>query len=833
MSGQNHKQSDSFTEGIDIRSSKFQQRHSLKTRVTLLTLVIFVISIWSLALYGRKILREEMQELLGEQQTSTATLVATEFHHEVGDRLEALEKVAAGINPAALQNPDALQKILEGQPVFQGAFNGGTFVTGLDGVAIASVPSSAGATGVSYLDRDYVVEAIRRGKPTIGRPVIGKKLQAPIMGMAAPVRDAQGQVIGTIAGITNLGQANFLEKLMEIGYGKTGGYTLFAPQHRVIVAATDKSRTMQSMPAPGVDPMMDQFLGGDTRTAVGTNPQGVEVLTSAVRIGAADWLLVVSLPTEEAFAPIRSIQRRVLLAALLLTLFAGGLTWWLVKRLLAPMVAASKSLTAAADQDQTWQPLPIARQDEVGLLIGGFNSLVEELAQRQEVLKQSEERYRTLTEWTPESLVVHDGKKLLYVNPAAIHMFGAKSAEELMARPLFDLVHPDFREISRARVSTSVEQGTALPMIEGKFLKLDGTSIIVELRSTSIVYDGAAAIQVALRDITVRKQFEDALQESQEKINLILNSTGEAIYGIDMDGKCTFTNKACLRLLGYKNSDELLGKNVHWQIHAKQSDGTRLPIEDYRIFEAIKHGQGTHVDDEEVWRSDGSSFPAEYWSYPQFHNGTVVGAVVTFVDITQRRKDEDIVRQLAYYDALTGLANRLLLKDRLIQAMLAGKRKGRYSAVLFMDLDNFKPVNDKYGHGAGDLLLVEAARRLKSCVREIDTVARFGGDEFVVLLDDLSPEKAQAQGQASLLAQKTRSLLADPYVITLNSDATRPEQTIEHRCTASIGIALFLGMENSEDEVLKRADVAMYEAKDAGRNLVRFYEDKAQGVSQG
>jgi hypothetical protein len=286
--------------------------------------------------------------------------------------------VAAAINPAALQNPLALQKILEGQPVFQGAFNGGTFVSGLDGVAIASVPSSAGATGVSYLDRDYVVEAIRRGKPTIGRPVIGKKLQAPIMGMAAPVRDAQGHVIGTIAGITNLGQANFLEKLMEIGYGKTGGYTLFAPQHRVIVAATDKSRTMQSMPAPGVDPMMDQFLGGDTRTVVGTNPQGVEVLTSAARIGAAGWLLVVSLPTEEAFAPIRSIQRRVLLAALLLTLFAGGLTWWLVQRLLAPMVAASKSLTAAAEQDQAWQPLPIARQDEVGLMIGGFNSLVEE-----------------------------------------------------------------------------------------------------------------------------------------------------------------------------------------------------------------------------------------------------------------------------------------------------------------------------------------------------------------------------------------------------------------------------------------------------------------------
>jgi len=817
--------------GIDINLSRFQQGHSLKTRVTFITLIIFVISIWSLALYARKILREEMLDLLGEQQASTATLVATEFNHEVGDRLEALEKVAAGINPAAMGNPVALQTILEGHPVFQVAFNGGTFVTGLDGVAIASVPSSGRRTSVSYLDRDYIAEAIKGGKPAIGRPVTGKKLQAPIIGMAAPVRNAQGKVIGSIAGITNLGEANFLEELMEIRYGKTGGYTLFAPQHRMIVTATNKSRTMESLPAPGIDPLIDHFLGGDFKPALGTNQQGIEVLTSAARIPAAGWLLMVSLPTEEAFAPMHSIQQRLLLATLMLTLFAGGLTWWLVQRLLSPMLAASKSLSVASDQGQDWQPLPIARQDEVGRLIGGFNSLVEELAQRQEGLKQSEERYRTLTEWTPESLVVHDGKKLLYVNPAAINMFGASSAEELLELPLFDLVHPDFREVSRTRVSINLEQGTALPMVEGKFLKLDGTTFFVELRSTSITYDGAAAIQVAMRDITVRKQFEDALRESQENIHLLLNSTGEAIYGIDLDGRCTFSNNSCLRLLGYKDADELLGKNMHWQIHARHADGTHFPIEECRIFEAFKNGQGTHVDDEVLWRSDGTSFPAEYWSYPQLRNGTVVGAVVTFIDITQRKKDEEIVRQLAYYDALTSLANRLLLKDRLIQAMLAGKRNGRYGAVLFMDLDNFKPVNDNYGHGVGDLLLVEAASRLKNCVREIDTVARFGGDEFVVLLDDLSTDRAQAEGQASLLAQKICSLLADPYVLTLSSDATRPQQTIEHRCTASIGITLFLGMENSEDEVLKRADLAMYHAKEAGRNLVRFYEEEDPAVS--
>lgn len=185
---------------------------------------------------------------------------------------------------------------------------------------------------------------------------------------------------------------------------------------------------------------------------------------------------------------------------------------------------------------------------------------------------------------------------------------------------------------------------------------------------------------------------------------------------------------------------------------------------------------------------------------------------------------EEVVRQLAYYDSLTGLANRLLLGDRLTQAMLAGKRNGRFGALLFLDLDNFKTLNDTQGHGAGDLLLIEVARRLKNLVREIDTVARFGGDEFLVLLQDLDPDKSKAQSHVALLAEKIRSQLAEPYLLNLAADATQPARPIEHRCTASIGVTLFLDMSVSEEDVIKRADIAMYRAKEGGRNLVRFFE---------
>lgn len=180
---------------------------------------------------------------------------------------------------------------------------------------------------------------------------------------------------------------------------------------------------------------------------------------------------------------------------------------------------------------------------------------------------------------------------------------------------------------------------------------------------------------------------------------------------------------------------------------------------------------------------------------------------------------EEVVRELAYYDPLTRLANRLLLRDRLTQAMLAGKRSGHYGALLFMDLDNFKTLNDTQGHSVGDLLLIEVAQRLESLVRGVDTVARFGGDEFVVLLQELSRDKTTAQADAGMLAEKIRSLLAEPYVLHLTDEAA-----IEHRCTASIGAVLFLDMDLSEEDIVKQADLAMYQAKKDGRNLVRFYD---------
>jgi len=192
-------------------------------------------------------------------------------------------------------------------------------------------------------------------------------------------------------------------------------------------------------------------------------------------------------------------------------------------------------------------------------------------------------------------------------------------------------------------------------------------------------------------------------------------------------------------------------------------------------------------------------------------------------EVNERKLVEEELLQLSFYDLLTQLPNRRLLNDRLGHVMAASKRSNRYGALMFIDLDNFKPLNDVHGHVVGDLLLIAAANRLKNCSREMDTIARFGGDEFVVLLDELDVDKRSSHTHAAIVAEKIRSAMTEPYLLSIKNDAGA-ETVIEHSCTVSIGVALFLNHESSQDDIIRWADAAMYQAKAHGRNMIRFYD---------
>lgn len=282
-------------------------------------------------------------------------------------------------------------------------------------------------------------------------------------------------------------------------------------------------------------------------------------------------------------------------------------------------------------------------------------------------------------------------------------------------------------------------------------------------------------------DVTERKMAEFALVELNEKLNSLLNSMAEGAYGVDTNGVCTFVNHSFLSILGYGDAREVVGKQIHELIHHTLPDGRHYPSEQCQMYSAYKSQQSIHADNEVFWRKDGVAVQVEYWSKPIIRDGIVVGAIATFLDITDRRKSEALIYNLAFFDTLTQLPNRRLFIDRLTQSLAATKRSGQCGAVMFIDLDNFKSLNDTHGHALGDLLLIEVAHRISSCLRELDTVARFGGDEFVVLLDNLGDDKVVAAKVASLIAEKVRTSLLLPYFLS-KTDESAGDVNVDYQC---------------------------------------------------
>ncbi|MDX8398947.1 MAG: EAL domain-containing protein [Gallionellaceae bacterium] len=325
-------------------------------------------------------------------------------------------------------------------------------------------------------------------------------------------------------------------------------------------------------------------------------------------------------------------------------------------------------------------------------------------------------------------------------------------------------------------------------------------------------------IAVKLSTACIACEQAQAIKDAQQRAQLILDSAAEGIYGVDTQGNCTFVNQAALQILGYQDDKELIGKCLHGLIHHAPDDGTSYPNKDCRICQSFQSHQKVRVDDDVFWHRNGSVFPVEYWSYPIIGEGLVTGSVTTFFDISERKAAEKEINNLAFYDPLTHLPNRRLLLDRLSRALASSARSGRKGALLFIDLDDFKVLNDTLGHDMGDLLLQQVAQRLLSCIREGDTVARLGGDEFVVILEDLSEQDIEAAAQTETVGNKILAVFNQTYQLVIH----------EFRSSPSIGATLFNGHQQAIEELLKQADIAMYQAKNAGRNTLRFFDQQMQ-----
>jgi diguanylate cyclase (GGDEF)-like protein/PAS domain S-box-containing protein len=327
------------------------------------------------------------------------------------------------------------------------------------------------------------------------------------------------------------------------------------------------------------------------------------------------------------------------------------------------------------------------------------------------------------------------------------------------------------------------------------------------------------------KEIQARRESEQSLREAERKFRMLFETANDGIFLLDATGFVDCNQKAA-SMFGMKK-EEIIGHSPAELSPEKQPDGRLSAVVAAEKIQAARESESQHFD----WlsrRADNTLIDVDI-SLNRIEFGGAVYLQAIVRDITERKVAEELIRNFAFFDALTQLPNRRLLNDRLTQTMLASKRNNHYGALMFLDLDNFKPLNDEYGHAVGDLLLVEVARRITLCVREVDTVARYGGDEYVVMLSDLDIDEAESIAQASIVAEKIRSSLSEPYVLKLQQGGE--EKTIVHHCTSSIGVVLFINHEASVENLINCADIAMYSAKNAGRNTVRFFEPSI-GLSQ-
>ncbi|MEJ5375893.1 MAG: PAS domain S-box protein [bacterium] len=425
----------------------------------------------------------------------------------------------------------------------------------------------------------------------------------------------------------------------------------------------------------------------------------------------------------------------------------------------------------------------------------------------EEDLRASEERYRTAIEHASDGVAMVRGEQHIYVNQRFLDIFGYERPEEVVGKPISMVVHPEDRQ-RVMEMNLRRQKGEPVPSrYEVKGIRENGAPIYVEVSATRTSYRGEPVSLVYVRDITERKWMEEALQRSRDFYLTLFEEFPTMIWRLGVDGHCDYLNRAWLDFTG-RTLQQDKGEGWLEVIHPEDLEGFKA-----LLAKALSQ-QEPFCAELRARRRDG------VWRWvlkigKPFHglNGEFSGYIGASFDITERKQQEEELRLNATLDPLTALPNRRLLEDRLKMALAQASRKNLSVGLILMDLDNFKEVNDKLGHLAGDELLVELGRRLCALVRGGDTVARLGGDEFVVVL----PEIPRAR-EAYKVAKRILEAIRKPFCIH--------GQNLY--MSSSLGVAIFPDHGGSPEVLLQRADQALYQAKARGGNQALIFHPSSE-----
>lgn len=790
---------------------------SLKSRIIGVVVLLTLLAVAVIAYEFDRIQQREIQQLLMSQQSSIANYVARDIEGKLQTRMRALESVAENMPSGLLHDPVKLEQWLADRRAIYTLFTAGLMAVRPDGNgAFSDYPPLPGRRTNNYLDRDWFMAARDSGKTVISKPLLGRAAKEPVVVIATPVHDAKGVLQAVIAGVTPLSAPGFLDLLQQVKLGKSGDFLLIAPRHGLFVAGTDRSLWMQPLPPPGVNQMHDRYMAGFEGSGVAANSHGVLELTSSSRIPVADWFLVARLPTTEAFAPIDQTRQHILLSVLLVSLPISVLLWLALRRLLQPLSRNARALRDMASGNTAFRPLAVEQQDEIGDLLTSFNQLQGHLLDKENALAVSTAALAASQNLLAEAQRIAKFGNWQYL-PASDQLnwsegmrrlFGIGPAGELPTpQALRAACHPDDLHLLDPLLDAgALRCPTGRREADIRMLRQDGQSrtlrFIFEIADSPF---GQRIINAIAQDITDQRREEQALRLAM----LAIENTSESVFWIDDTGHIIYANAAASHALGY-STDELQGMALE---EIDSSYPQALWLASPPLWQRFRTGKTELVESQHRTRK-GLLLSVEM-SLTVVEVNHLAFVSVVCRNITERKAHEEEILHAAHHDPLTDLPNRALFQDSLERALINTDRKTSRLAVMFIDLDRFKPVNDQYGHEVGDLLLRQVADRLREAVRRADTVARLGGDEFVILLADIGPRDA-----VSRIAEKCIRELAQPFFAN----------DLKLHIGASIGIALYPEHADSADLLLARADAAMYEAKRNGRNRHYFFTQTSPKV---
>lgn len=756
--------------------------------MTIITLAIFLFGSWSLSFYVSRLLQRDMARVLSDQQLSMATLLAKEIDREVSSRLDAIQQITVSSRQSMQTGPRAMQSFIEMRPVLQSMFNGGLQVYNPEGIVVASVPWNDERVGAYIRDADVVAEAVRMGRATVGKAFVGEHFDAPIVSIAAPIYSENGSLLGVIVGEIELGRESFLTEVMTTPFGQSGGYLLIDRDVRQVIVSTDTSRNLEKLPPPGAHPVIDRFLEGHEGTAVLVNPRGQEVLVADKGVKSANWIISIYIPTHEVFAPIVDMQSRLLGVALLLTLLAATLTWWLIRRQFAPLESSLQRLSVMGAPGQHWGALPVERPDEVGQLITAFNTMIEKVAVQEMSLRESDDCLRSILATSLDGFwrVSQDGH-LLEVNETYAQMSGY-AVSELVGIHVSRLVSEDSPVLAKARHAQILAVGHL--QFEDRHRRKDGSTWDIEASATYRRGNGGEVVSF-IRDISVRKKIESSLRDAERKFTALVHQSLVGVYLI-RGGHWLYVNPQMLRMFGYSDDVEFMKNCTVSDLVAPESRTL--------VAENLRRRLSGEIDslryEFTALRQDGTRFEVEVYGSSLEYEGqpAVMG---TILDITDRKRaTEELARYRTRLEELVLERTRELAEAR-DRAEGANRAKTAFLATVSHELRT--PLNHITGFASlllGDVetqrgrtrleKLVISANELLRLINDILDYSRLEGGQITIEESDfelsaLLKQVELAHGAvASNKGLRWRSEIASVLPLNVRGDPERLAQILGH-----------------------------------------------------